>query len=185
MVSVQPEMGCTSKCRHNKAEVYHTWGLPDRILTTSWNNVYDVLENPLAFIRASPWDTLKHSSGSSDKSCDINIHLLKKIFSSKLLFDTKADELSGVPESQKFIDRFTRCGKEILHVKTVILVGRRGVAKTLELPQEIPTIKRCNHLLKKSVATMRNPPKSNVLQRNVVEDCGGLVGIAKPIRTKS
>ena len=109
MVSVQPKMELHVKVlEHNKAEVYHTWGLPDRILPTAWNNVYDVLENPLAFVRASPWDTLKHSSGSSDKSCDINIHLLKKIFSSKLLFDTKVDtdELSGVPESQKFIDRY-------------------------------------------------------------------------------
>ena len=42
---------------NDKMELYDTWGLPDRIIDTAWNNIYDILENPLAFERASPWDT--------------------------------------------------------------------------------------------------------------------------------
>ena len=146
---------------HNKAEVYHTWGLPDRILPTAWNNVYDVLENPLAFVRASPWDTLKHSSGSSDKSCDINMHLLKKIFSSKLLFDTKRDEISGVPESQKFIDRYLPgVVKRDPSDENRYISGKAWRGQELSRIHRNTTIKRCNHLLKKSVATMRNPQKA-------------------------
>ena len=51
---------------------------------------------------------MKDSSNSRDSQRDINIQLLKKIFSSKVLFNTKlgTDQLTGVPESQNFIDRY-------------------------------------------------------------------------------